>query len=46
MVSGEFVSPELQEAEREGYMVLHKPMDPVVLHALLSTWLVGSTSRN
>ena len=39
MVSGEFASPELQEAEREGYLVLHKPIDPVVLHTLLSTWL-------
>ena len=39
MLSGEFVSLELQEAEREGYLVLHKPIDPVVLRALLSTWL-------
>ena len=39
MVSGEFSSPDLQEAEREGYLVLYKPLDPVVLHALLSTWL-------
>ncbi len=39
MVSGEFSSPDLQEAEREGYLVLYKPLDPVVLHALLTTWL-------
>jgi signal transduction histidine kinase/CheY-like chemotaxis protein len=42
MVSGEFSSAQLQEAEREGYLVLHKPIDPVVLHALLSTWLGSS----
>lgn len=40
MVSGEFHSPELQEAEREGYLVLRKPLDPAELHAILSTWLV------
>ncbi|MDP2419549.1 MAG: hybrid sensor histidine kinase/response regulator [Hydrogenophaga sp.] len=39
MVSGEFSSPDLQEAEREGYLVLHKPLDPAVLHTLLSRWL-------
>jgi len=39
MVSGEFSSLDLQDAEREGYLVLHKPLDPVVLHTLLSTWL-------
>ncbi|MDM7941391.1 MAG: hybrid sensor histidine kinase/response regulator [Hydrogenophaga sp.] len=38
MVSGEFASQDLQEAEREGYLVLRKPLDPIVLHALLSTW--------
>ncbi len=39
MVSGEFHSPELQEAEREGYLVLRKPLDPAELHAILSLWL-------
>lgn len=39
MVSGELHSPELQEAEAEGYLVLRKPMDPAELHALLSAWL-------
>lgn len=39
MVSGEFHSPELLEAESEGYLVLHKPLDPAELHAVLSTWL-------
>lgn len=35
MVSGEFQSPELAQAEDEGYLVLNKPLDPVALHALL-----------
>lgn len=35
MVSGEFQSPALAQAEDEGYLVLHKPLDPVALHALL-----------
>lgn len=35
MVSGEFDSPELEQAEQEGYLVLHKPIDPEALHALL-----------
>lgn len=39
MVSGEFHSPELQDAEREGYLVLRKPLDPAELHAILSLWL-------
>jgi signal transduction histidine kinase/CheY-like chemotaxis protein len=38
MVSGEFGSPQLQEAEAEGYIVLHKPVNPDDLRALLSTW--------
>ena len=41
MVSGEFHSPELQNAESEGYLVLRKPLDPAQLHAVLSTWLQG-----
>jgi signal transduction histidine kinase/CheY-like chemotaxis protein len=39
MISGEFDSPELQEAENEGYLVLHKPLEPEVLFTLLSRWL-------
>jgi signal transduction histidine kinase/CheY-like chemotaxis protein len=39
MVSGEFHSPELVEAENEGYLVLRKPLEPAQLHAVLSTWL-------
>lgn len=44
MVSGEFGSPELLEAESEGYIVLRKPVDPEQLHALLSTWIDHRTS--
>ena len=39
MVSGEFYSAELVEAENEGYLVLRKPLGPAQLHAVLSTWL-------
>lgn len=38
MVSGEFNSPVLQEAEQEGYLVLRKPLEPAKLHALLMQW--------
>ncbi|PKH20478.1 hybrid sensor histidine kinase/response regulator [Enterobacterales bacterium CwR94] len=41
MVSGEFNSPVLQQAEQEGYLVLHKPLEPAKLHALLSQWLAA-----
>lgn len=40
MVSGEFHSAELVDAEREGYLVLRKPLDPAELHAILSSWLM------
>lgn len=40
MVSGEINSPELLEAQDEGYLVLHKPLDTEQLHAVLSRWLV------
>jgi signal transduction histidine kinase/CheY-like chemotaxis protein len=39
MVSGEFNSPELQRAEREGYLVFRKPLALAQLHDLLSQWL-------
>ena len=42
IVSGEFQSPELAEADSEGYLILHKPLDIVQLHAVLSTWLPGA----
>ncbi len=38
MVSGEFNSQVLQEAEQEGYLVLRKPLEPAKLHALLTQW--------
>ncbi|KNC10078.1 histidine kinase [Klebsiella sp. RIT-PI-d] len=39
MVSGEFNSPVLQEAEEDGYLVLRKPLEPAKLYALLSQWM-------
>lgn len=39
MVSGEFHSPVLEQAERDGYLVLRKPLQPPQLHAVLSQWL-------
>ncbi len=39
MISGEFDSPELLEAENEGYLVLHKPLEPEALFTVLSRWL-------
>ncbi|NCH90088.1 response regulator [Cronobacter dublinensis] len=41
MVSGEFDSPVLLQAEQEGYLVLRKPLEPFKLHALLRHWLSG-----
>jgi signal transduction histidine kinase/CheY-like chemotaxis protein len=41
MVSGEFNSPELQEAEAQGYLVLLKPLDTMQMYALLERWLQG-----
>jgi len=35
MISGEFDSPALAQAEQEGYLVLHKPLDPEALYTLL-----------
>ena len=39
MISGEFDSPELLEAENEGYLVLQKPLEPEALFTVLSSWL-------
>jgi signal transduction histidine kinase len=39
MVSGEFNSSDLVQAESDGYLVLRKPLDLVELHAVLQTWL-------
>nr|WP_278435457.1 hybrid sensor histidine kinase/response regulator [Enterobacter mori] len=38
IVSGEFNSPVLLEAEQEGYLVLRKPLEPAKLYALLTQW--------
>lgn len=46
MISGEFNSPELARAESEGYLVLRKPLDPDVLHTILSRWLENSARQN
>lgn len=40
MISGEFNSPDLQQAESDGYLVLRKPLAPEQLFAVLSNWLV------
>jgi signal transduction histidine kinase/CheY-like chemotaxis protein len=45
MVSGEFNSPDLLQAENDGYLVLHKPIDIDQLHALLSRWLTSDNDR-
>ena len=42
MISGEFHSLQLQEAEQEGYLVLRKPVAPAEIHGLLSIWLTMS----
>ena len=39
MLSAEHDSPQLRQAEEEGYLVLSKPVCPDLLHALLSRWL-------
>ncbi|WP_150050892.1 MULTISPECIES: ATP-binding response regulator [Methylomonas] len=39
MISGEFDSPALAQAEQEGYLLLHKPLNPDALHTLLSRLL-------
>ena len=38
MVSGEFASSELLEAENDGYLVLRKPLEATQVHAMLSRW--------
>ena len=44
MISGEFDSTALHEAEREGYLVLRKPLDPDTLHDVLAQWLRADSS--
>lgn len=38
IVSGEINSPELQQAQDEGYLVLCKPLDTAQLRVILATW--------
>lgn len=45
MISGEFNSPALAQAEQEGYLVLHKPLAPEVLYALLSRLLPAADNN-
>lgn len=40
MVSGEFASHELLQAEHDGYLVLRKPLETRQLRALLEQWLL------
>ena len=39
MVSGEWDSPALRQAQEEGYLVLRKPVAPELLHTLLRQWM-------
>ena len=39
MVSGEYASPELAQAEEEGYMVIRKPLNIEQLYTVLSRWI-------
>lgn len=39
MVSGEWDSPALRQAEDEGYLVLRKPVAPQLLYTLLQQWM-------
>ncbi|RYF40603.1 MAG: response regulator, partial [Comamonadaceae bacterium] len=43
MVSGEFASAELAQAEDEGYLVIRKPVNIEQLHSVLTRWLVEET---
>lgn len=46
MVSGEFSSPALAQAEDEGYVVLRKPLDPAILQALLARWMASAAAKS
>ncbi len=46
MCSGEHRSPALLQAENEGYVVLHKPVDVGQLHALLERWFTRTQSQS
>ncbi len=38
MISGEFNSAALAQAEDDGYLVFRKPLDLLALHAVLENW--------
>lgn len=42
MISGELDSPELAEAEEQGYLVLRKPVETTELQAVLGHWLLSA----
>lgn len=42
MISGEFSSTALTQAQSEGYLVFRKPVDMVLMHAMLSRWLLAA----
>jgi signal transduction histidine kinase/CheY-like chemotaxis protein len=42
MISGEFSSAALKQAENEGYLVFRKPVDMALIHAMLSRWLLDN----
>lgn len=44
MVSGEFNSPALRQAEDEGYLVFRKPVEIHLIHDVLNRWLSDSNS--
>jgi hypothetical protein len=46
MISGEFNSAELAQAEDEGYLVFTKPLDLGALHAVLENWLDPAESSS
>ncbi len=41
MMSGEFNSPQLLQAEEDGVVVLRKPVEAATLHAVLARWLLA-----
>lgn len=45
MVSGEYDSEELKQAESEGYLVLRKPVDTTELHTILTLWLAEDRGK-
>lgn len=46
IVSGEHGVPELRQAEEEGYLVLRKPLEGAMLHAMLTTWLAPAVTAS